>query len=76
MRALLLVPLLTALAACSTAPAAQHGNAQGLQPCPVRPTTDHGCVPGRSYSHDDLERTGATTAGGALRLLDPSVTVH
>jgi hypothetical protein len=31
---------------------------------------------GRSYSSDDVSRTGATTAGEALRLMDPSVTVH
>jgi hypothetical protein len=31
---------------------------------------------GRSYTSEDLKRTGATTAGGALRLLDPSITVH
>ena len=31
---------------------------------------------GRSYSSDDISRTGATTADEALRLLDPSITVH
>ena len=31
---------------------------------------------GRSYSSQDIDRTGATSAGGALRLLDPSLTVH
>ena len=31
---------------------------------------------GRSYSSDDIDRTGSTTAGEALRLLDPSITVH
>jgi hypothetical protein len=31
---------------------------------------------GRSYTGDDLKRTGATTVGGALPLLDPSITVH
>jgi hypothetical protein len=31
---------------------------------------------GRSYSSDDINRTGSTTAGEALRLLDPSITVH
>jgi hypothetical protein len=30
----------------------------------------------RSYSRDDINRTGATTAGDALPLLDPSITVH
>jgi len=31
---------------------------------------------GRSYSSEDIQRTGATTAGGALALMDPSITVH
>jgi hypothetical protein len=31
---------------------------------------------GRSYSSDDIERTGQTTAADALGLLDPSITVH
>jgi hypothetical protein len=31
---------------------------------------------GRSYSHDDIDRTGSTNAGDALSLLDPSITVH
>jgi hypothetical protein len=31
---------------------------------------------GRSYSHDDINNTGSTSAADALRLLDPSITVH
>jgi hypothetical protein len=31
---------------------------------------------GRSYTNDDIRRTGATTVGGALPLLDPSIIVH
>ena len=31
---------------------------------------------GHSYSNTDIERTGATTAGDALLLLDPSITTH
>ena len=31
---------------------------------------------GRSYSSDDIDRTGKTTAADALGLLDPSITVH
>ncbi len=30
---------------------------------------------GRVYTHKDIQNTGATTTGDALRLLDPSVTV-
>ncbi|HEV7715949.1 MAG TPA: hypothetical protein VGO53_10155 [Steroidobacteraceae bacterium] len=33
---------------------------------------DEPCLqPGRAYSHEDLERTGANTPGEALRRLDP-----
>ena len=31
---------------------------------------------GRTYTSDDISRTGATTAGDALSLMDPSITVH
>jgi hypothetical protein len=31
---------------------------------------------GRSYSSEDIDRTGATSAGSALAILDPSLTVH
>ena len=31
---------------------------------------------GRSYSRDDIDRTGKTNLGDALRQLDPSITVH
>jgi hypothetical protein len=36
------------------------------------------CLPvtGRSYSKDDIDRTGARTLGPALRDLDPSVTIQ
>ena len=30
---------------------------------------------GRSYSQEDMKRTGTTTVGGALPLLDPAITV-
>jgi hypothetical protein len=33
-------------------------------------------LPGRSYSHDDIDRTGQTNAADALQMLDPSVTVQ
>jgi len=32
-------------------------------------------VPGRSYSHQDIQNTGSPTLGPALRELDPSITV-
>lgn len=31
---------------------------------------------GRSYTNQDMTRTGATLAGDALQRLDPSITVH
>jgi hypothetical protein len=31
---------------------------------------------GRSYSSDDIYGTGSTTASGALRILDPSITAR
>ncbi len=31
---------------------------------------------GRSYSAADIQRTGTTSAGDALAILDPSITVH
>ena len=36
----------------------------------------HCSAVGRSYTHDDISRTGSTNAGDALRLMDPSVTVR
>jgi len=36
------------------------------------------CLPvaGSSYSQKDIQRTGATSIGQALQMLDPSVTAH
>lgn len=36
------------------------------------------CLPvaGRSYSQQDLQRTGETDLGSALQKLDPAITVH
>ena len=36
------------------------------------------CLPvtGRSYTKDDIDATGARTLGGALRRLDPAVTIR
>ena len=36
-----------------------------------------GCTgPGRTYSQSDIANTGKTTAAGALRELDPSITIQ
>jgi hypothetical protein len=41
------------------------------------PGSSAGCsAVGHAYSSDDIDRTGSMTAAGALRLLDPSITVH
>jgi hypothetical protein len=40
------------------------------------PAKDNQCTGfGSVYTQDDLNRTGATTPGEALRLLDPAITV-
>jgi len=35
-----------------------------------------GASPGRTYSEEDIQRTGQTNVGDALGMLDPSITVH
>jgi hypothetical protein len=75
------------LAGCATAPQSA-GPGHG----PARTAEDSTCLKdtgtripagssecsaiGRSYSSDEMRRTGATTTGGALQLLDPSITVR
>lgn len=43
---------------------------------PAKPGTCVAVAPGRSYSRDDIDRTGQPTLGPALQMLDPSVTVQ
>jgi len=40
------------------------------------PSTEPCASAGRVYSDKDIQTTGATTTGDALRLLDPSITVR
>jgi hypothetical protein len=41
------------------------------------PASDRKCPEfGHSWTSQDIQRTGATTVGDALRLLDPTLTVH
>ena len=77
-----------ALGACASAPSANHaGTADHTAATAAR---DSNCVtsasrlpgpadcryPGNVYSHDDIERTGQTSPGPALRLLDPAISGH
>jgi hypothetical protein len=78
--------LLLAACAANTAgvkPGSAASNATVQDPACVSQTssrpagTAKNCAAfGRSYSSDDITRTGATTTGDALRLLDPAITVH
>ena len=41
------------------------------------PLREHECAAfGRSYTGEEIRNTGATTVDEALRLLDPSFTIH
>lgn len=45
----------------------------------LRARDKNGCIssaPGRSYGHDDIERTGETDVASALQHLDPSITTR
>ena len=52
------------------------------RPCIVGADREHGsraadtASPSRCFTRNDISRTGATTLGGALPLLDPSITVR
>ena len=79
--------LVVLLAACATTPRAPPtAAAQSAKQMPpagcvagtgtALPTKSISCTgPGNTYSSDDLQRTGATTVSGALRRLDPDVTI-
>jgi hypothetical protein len=79
--------LVVLLAACVTTPrtpptaAAQSARQMPPPGCVAStgttlPTKSTSCTgPGSTYSSDDLQRTGATTVSGALRRLDPDVTL-
>lgn len=81
-RLISMIGLIVGLAACAaTAPTAPPQAAASHDPSCLKQTGSRlpvgatGCAgSGRSYSSDDINRTGATTAGAALPLLDPSLT--
>lgn len=78
-------PTVTPAAAQKAAPDAQHARNATQRDNPfclrdtgsrIKPPPGH-CLPvaGRSYSRQDIDRTGATNIGQALQMLDPSVSV-
>jgi hypothetical protein len=68
------------LVGCATAtvkpqPAASARNDRGCVTGSRIPSSEPCAAFSRAYSDKDIQTTGATTAGDALRLLDPSITV-
>lgn len=76
--------LALSLAACATTPSAPLAASASKPPAgcvastatlvPVSPGTCAGF--GNTYTRDDIDHTGATNIGDALRVLDPSLTVR
>jgi len=87
LRTLLICAVISASAmGCSGAPQPRpdtQAAATSPRPCSLPtasriPAKSDECsaVPGRTYSETDVERTGQTNAADALRMLDPTITVH
>jgi hypothetical protein len=83
LKSLLGLGILVALVGCASAPqkpaTAQKVDARaGCIPSGSRiPSSPGQCIAtGRSYSSEDLQRTGKTDVGEALQNLDPSLTVN
>jgi len=81
----LLICAAALLAACSTTrPSTTPDSQTAAVNCTEYSTGSHlqskpgKCTssPVRSYSQEDVQRTGQTDVGDALRMLDPSLTVH
>jgi|tagenome__1003787_1003787.scaffolds.fasta_scaffold11065642_1 hypothetical protein len=77
--------LAVSLTACSTTGTQTPATARtAVAACPPDTTASHiqsranGCsaTPVRTYSQDDVQRTGQTDLGNALQMLDPSISVH
>jgi hypothetical protein len=87
LRSLLICAVISASAiACSATqprPDSRAAAATTLRPCsletgsriPPRPD-ESAASAGRCYSEDEVRGTGQTNVADALRILDPSVTVH
>jgi len=80
-----LLPLagLALLAACASTPrpgeavaSARPNSACIPDASRIQPTKDPMCAFGASYSQQDLQRTGTADPGQALRILDPSISIH
>jgi hypothetical protein len=59
-------------AATATNPPCRQDTASRI---PMRPG-ECAATPGRTYTDQDMQRTGQTNVGDALQLLDPSITTH
>jgi hypothetical protein len=85
-RELLICAVVSACAACASTsqPRLDAKTADASQqPCAAAsasriPAKPGHCAPfpGRSYSQQDIDRTGQSQVGDALPMLDPSITVH
>jgi hypothetical protein len=65
-----------ALCGCATTKTTQPTLAACDPAADKPPRGSVGCAsPGSVYTQDDIRKTGKTTLGGALSLLDPSLTV-
>jgi hypothetical protein len=73
----------SAIACSTTTPGRPDSRTAAAAPCPqdtasripMRPG-ECSIAPGRTYSNEEVERTGQTNVGDALQMLDPSITVH
>jgi len=80
--------LVLALVGCTTpSPTREPASTALLAPAPTAgcvadtatriPVKEHDCAGfGRTYTQEDIQRTGQPDTAQALRLLDPSLTVH
>jgi hypothetical protein len=66
------------LAACATTTPATRTAAAGCQENSTASRITKRCSasPVRTYSQEDVQRTGQTDVANALQMLDPSITVH
>jgi len=71
--------LLAGCTAANVKPQPHPASARNDGPCVtasrLSPSGQPCSAPGRVYSDQDIQRTGATTAAEALQLLDPSITI-